>query len=497
LIWIELQLGKIPIILTWIENVTVIAQVLGFGEEDQERFLKEREIQDQVLGILLLKTAFKDLHCLESIPEILENLGLNHSFIASLYALGHEDTLRSKGWIPQEENESHVRELFDDWIAQPASHDLPGVSEFLAEDKVELRSQVLGCNIVVEAPTNNRSLFIAESILAAFEAFLATSLDSELFPHQSNIRFQIIPSNSVADVIDFQIQTGNSTNLETHIKVQHSVHESYIADINPEKLSKKLAELVIQLVFHIAFVPDPEQYFDKLLREEFAFSRAFDFTNVATGIWNILGKTPKIRLADWQLNNTENKFPLRRAVVWNSGSTQTNSVEQMTQTTSVKPKPGQGEIPPELRSLNHLKHRDRKVYSLLDINLWNKASWKGTGVVFVPSTKQNPPLLALALLFQNRDECKQIFSQWNHELGNEDIEERIRVSIITGIDSDNPAAYRVVIGVNPDRIQASDNSQFVMTYRINTMEPKDSKNLNQFVDFFDKLGFYILMRLST
>lgn len=493
LIWIELQLGQIPSTFTWIENATVIAQVLEFDEEAQERFLKERETQDQVLGILFLKTDFKDLHCLESIPEILEKLGLNHSFIASLYALGHEDALRSEGWIPQEENESRVRELFDAWITQPASHDLLEVPEFLAGDKVELVSQVLGCNIVAETPTNNRSLFISESILAAFEAFFATSLDSELIPHQPNIRFQILPSNSVADVIDFQIQKENPTNLETLIKVQHSVSESYIADINSEKLNKKLTELVIQLVFHIAFVSDPEQYFDRLLREESAFSRAFGFANVATAIWNILGKTPKIRLTDWQLNNTENKFPLRRTVVWNNGSTQRASVERTTQTTSVKLKLRQGEIPPDLRSIDHLKHRDRKVYSLLDIPLWNKANWKGTGVVFVPPSKQSPSLLALALLFQNRDACKQIFSQWNHELGDKDMEERIRVSIITGIDSDNPAAYRVVIGVNPDWIKASDNSQFIMTYRINTMDPKDSKNLNQFVDSFKKLGFYILI----
>jgi hypothetical protein len=489
LIWIELQLGQIPSTLTWIENATVIAQVLEFDEEAQERFLKERETQDQVLGILLLKTAFKDLHCLESIPEILENLGLNHSFIASLYALGHEDALRSEGWIPQEENESSVRELFDAWIAQPASNDLPEIPEFLAEDKVELVSQVLGCNIVAETPSSNRSLFISESILAAFEAFLATSLDSKLFPHQSNVRFQIIPSNSVPDVIDFQIEEGNSTHLGTLIKVQHSVNESYIADINSETLNKKLAELIIQLVFHIAFVPDPEQYFDRLLREESAFSRAFDFTNVATAIWNILGKTPKNRLADWQLNNTENKFPLRRVVVWNNGSTQTASVEQTTQT---KPSLGQGEVPPELRNVDHLKHRDRKVYSLLDVALWDKASWKGTGFGLIPN-KQNLPLLELALLFRNEAASKQIFSQWKQEFGDEDIEEKIRVSIITGIDANNPAAYRVVIGVNPEWIKASSDSQFILTYRINTMEPKDSRNLDQFSTFFEKTGFYILV----
>ncbi|MBE9227256.1 hypothetical protein IQ264_17660 [Phormidium sp. LEGE 05292] len=492
LVWIELQLGRVPITLTWIDYVTVISQVLRLDEESQEIFLKERETQDVVLGILLLKTSFNDLHYLETIPAILENLDLNRSFIASLYALGYEDTLRSEGWIPQEETELSVREFFDSWLLQPANHDLPEAPEFLVKDTVELRSQVLGCSIVAETPNNNRSLFITESILAAFEAFLATSLDSNLFPHQSNIRFQIIPSDSVVDVISFQIEE-NSAHLETLIKVEHSVsEESYIAGINFEALSKKLFELFIRLISHIAFVPDPEQYFDRLLREESAFSRAFNFTNVATAIWNILGKTPKIRLADWQLNNTENKFPLRRVVVWNNGSTQTVSVEQTTQTSLIKPSPGQGEIPPELRNVDHLKHRDRKVYSLLDVALWDKASWKGTGFGFIPN-KQNLPLLELALLFRNEAASKQIFSQWKQEFGDEDTEEKIRVSIITGIDANNPAAYRVVIGVNPDWIKASSDAQFILTYRINTMEPKDSKNLDQFVTFFEKIGFYILV----
>lgn len=490
LIWIELQLGQIPIALACIENATVIAQVLRLDEEDQERFLKERENQDQVLGILLLKTAFKDLHCLEAIPVILENLGFHHSFVASLYALGYEDTLRSEGWIPQEEDESCVCDFFNDWIVQPASRDLPQAPEFLVEDRVKFRSQVLGCNVVAEAPNNNSSLFITESILAAFEAFLATSLDSHLFPHQSNIRFQIIPSDSVDDVIDFHIQDKDSATLETLVEVQHSVNESYIADLNSEILRTKLAELVIRLVLHIAFVPSPEQYFDGLLREELAFSRAFDFTNVATAIWwNILAKTPKLRLADWQSNNVDKKFPFRRTTVWNSETVQTVSAKQ---TISATPKLGQGEPPQELRSIAHLKHRDRKVYSLFDVALWGKAGWKGTGFGFIPN-KQNLPLLELALLFRNENISKQIFSQWKQEFGDEDVEEKIRVSIITGIDADNPAAYRIVIGMNPNWIKASSNSQFILTYQINTMEPRNSRNLDQFVDFFEELGFYILV----
>jgi hypothetical protein len=488
LIWIELQLGQVPIALAWIEMATAIVNVIKLNTEKQEKFNEERKSQDLFLGFLILKSAFRDLFRLEAIPRILEDIGLHHSFLASLYALGYEDTLRDEGWIPKEEDESSVRQLFNDWTDQSTASNLPKTLEFLSEDLIEFHSQVLGCNIFAEVPNNNRSVFIAQSILASLEAFLATSLDSDLIPHQSNIRFKVMPSDSVDSVIGFYIQEESSAILETIVEVQHSVNESYVADLNSEAFKKKLYELFIRLVTCIAYLPDPQKYFDRLLGEELAFSRALNFTSVATSIWNILGKTPKIRLEDWKLRNVEKHFQLRRTTVWNSEK----SVNDIRQTISVKPKPDRDALPQELRDVTHPEHRDRKVYSLINKALWDKAGWKGTGFGFIPNEK-NLPLLEFALFFDDKSIGKKIFSQWREELGDTDIEERIRVSIITGIDADNPFAYRVVIGINPDWIKASSESRYIMTYRIRTMEPRDSSTLNQFVQFFQELGFYILV----
>jgi len=487
LIWIELQLGQIPITLAWIEMATIVAQVIELDKESYEEFLKSRETQDLILGILILKTSFQDLHCLEHIPIILENLGLRHSFVASLYTLGYEDTLRIEGWIPQEENELSIRKLFEDWITQPASYDLPENPEFLAAKKVEIHSQVLGCNVVAEAVNNNRSLFIAESIIAAFEALLATSLDSELFPHQPNIRFRIIPSNSIIDVLDFCIREESSEIFETLIDIEHSIDDSYICNLNSETLNKKLVELIVQVILQIAYIPNPEKYFERLLQDEFAFSRAFDFTNVSTSIWNIMGKSPKIRLSDWELNNSDKHFISRRASSWNSKTTQNISDE----ITSIPSQLGDDKSPLKIKNTDHLKHQDRKILSLIDINLWNKAGWQGTGLGLFP-INQNVPLLGLALLFQDENASKKIFAQWRQELGDTDVNEKIRVSIITGIDSENPAAYRIIIGMNPDCVKDLNNSQFVLTSRIHTMEPQNSRNLDHFIEWFENLGSYIL-----
>ena len=459
LIWIELQLGQIPIILAWIELATFVAQILGIDREPNNSFFKDRENQDQILGILILKTSFKDLHCLETLPIILDNLDLQHSFFASLYTLGYEDYLQNEGCIPQGEDELRVRDLCNKWIAQPASQNLPESPEFLNEANVKFYSQVLGCNIIAETINENSSIFIAESILAAFEAFLSTSLDAELFPHQTNIRFQIISSDSTIDVFDFHIQEENTKLLETVVEIKHSIDGSYTSSLNYESLNKKLAGLLIHVILHIAYIPNPEHYFDKLLQDEFAFSRAFNLTNISSSTWNILGATPKLHLIDWQLSDIDERFPPKRISSWNVETIQNVSDG----TTQISSKLGQDDSLPRGKRTDQLKHQDRRVFSLIDLNLWDKAKWKGTGFGFIPND-HNLPLLSLALLFEDENASKKIFSQWRQEFGNTDTHEKIRVSIITGIDSDNPAAYRVVIGINHDCLKDSNNSQFILTH---------------------------------
>lgn len=110
LIWIELQLGRVPITLSWIAMASVIAAalILDLDSEAREEFIEERQKQDSVLAILLLKTNFDDLKYLDFLPKVLESFHLPSSYVALLYALGYEDTLRSEGWIPQEDSKASL-----------------------------------------------------------------------------------------------------------------------------------------------------------------------------------------------------------------------------------------------------------------------------------------------------------------------------------------------------------------------------------------------------
>ena len=79
------------------------------------------------------------------------------------------------------------------------------------------------------------------------------------------------------------------------------------------------------------------------------------------------------------------------------------------------------------------------------------------------------------------------------KIGPEDSEERLRVSIITGINSENPAAYRAILNTNPNWPARAGLSHFVSVARINTMNPSTSANLDRFLRSYQKAQRYILV----
>ncbi len=51
-----------------------------------------------------------------------------------------------------------------------------------------------------------------------------------------------------------------------------------------------------------------------------------------------------------------------------------------------------------------------------------------------------PPLLGL--IFSNAEMANNIFQEWQDRFGSEDANDEIRISIIKGIDKENPYYYR-------------------------------------------------------
>lgn len=136
------------------------------------------------------------------------------------------------------------------------------------------------------------------------------------------------------------------------------------------------------------------------------------------------------------------------------------------------------------------KHTQRKVFSPIDIPVWDKARWAGTCYGW---DSQHPPFMGL--MFRNLEAGIKIFTDWHARWGREEAEDALRVTIVTGIYKTNPHHYGVIVGPNIDSIAADLKSgdTIAMVSRINRMTPATSENLMNFLEAFNKFHAFFLM----
>jgi len=479
LIWLELQLGRLPYALSWIEFSSLIANLIDFNDEQRQTYQDERTMQDQVLAILLIKIDFWELKWLDFLPTILEKLGFYSSWMTLLYVLGYENRLREEQVISQEESPEAIRELFGRLYTQPASNDIPDHPGLANNSTIDLTSPVLGCNVVVNTTNHPTALFLAENIIGALEAFLATSFDSAIMPYRSELHISIRTTDFLTGLPEYSInekkQGEITVRCPTVISKGNSVERAAYRDW--------LQRIIIDLTFQIAAIPDPESFVDRVIKDERSFDRAIMFSDVEIAISNLLGENPKIHISDWDKDDSVEKYPLIRDVPWDS------DLQKQEEHDAEKPpfKPGEDDPPDSLFDMNGVKHKDRKVVSLIDIPLWDQAKWQAIGYICF---EQAVPILALG--FKHSEAANKIFTEWRDMLGEVDEENKLRIAIITGVSKKHPLNYKVLITTNPDKNGLSNYNHYVFTARFIEMFPQTLEYLNRFLDEYTKIGRFTL-----
>src|SRR5205814_5696280 len=92
-----------------------------------------------------------------------------------------------------------------------------------------------------------------------------------------------------------------------------------------------------------------------------------------------------------------------------------------------------------------------------------------------------------------RAAATEIFKGLEQDLGTVDTQERLRISILRGVDKAEPLAYTVVLGSNITTENLHPEKLVFMTSRINTMYPTSHDNLNRFLTAYERVGAYRLM----
>lgn len=473
--WIELQLGRIPHILEAITFTDLIASHLDLTEEAFEAYLEERQMQEWLLGVHFLNLPVQALPSVTRLPDSLQRLGLGDAWVALLFALGHEEELRTVGFLEDGENLEAFQSFFEHWKDQSAVRETP-ICPNLVEGKTStFRSNILGTEIIVETPNNETSFGIAESLLSTLEAFLSTSVEFDVVPYFERITVVVASSIQPQGVPQIKFPETDSSRVE----VIHPVDFDFKTAAVRQDFLKWLHKALVQISSRMFMIEDAKTWLDQVAGQERGFSRALNFGDGLTLNRSVFGKSPKICLTDW-LEQDDQIYEVLRDRPWR---------EERNSRASTPMEFGSDPPPSARFDLSRLKHTDRRMSSPIDVPLWDRAKWNGTLFLWTEPLDV-PPTLAIG--FKDGEAGQAIFRKWKDKWGDDYVDNMIRVAIITGLSERNPSTYSVAIGPDFRRVVNDGNKVFMFLSRMNRMTPETSENLDKFVAAYNEIGSFLL-----
>lgn len=243
-------------------------------------------------------------------------------------------------------------------------------------------------------------------------------------------------------------------------------------------LREFLNDLLPIIITRVLFVPDIQAYFQRIAEIEEGYARSLTFSDVYSSASNVIGSDPIFDLSGWL---GEKRYPLLRDSVA-IGRPKETADEHAPQ---VSPAEATREPPDQSR----LKHSQRAVLSMIEPALWDAARWRGVAVL---AYADYPPFLAL--VFENEEPARRIFTNWRKQLGTVDKDHLLRISILTGVDAANPSAYSLHISTNLEvALKGLEREKMAIT--MSRAKKMDSANENTMRDFHrlrEQYGCYFL-----
>ena len=474
LIWLELQLGRIPNILTAMMLATFVQRHLKLTDERIASLMEDRQTQEAILGIHLLNLGMGDLEQATRLPDALERLGLTNARLALLWALGHQKAIEEEGYFPSSTPPEEVQRFFENWHDQPAAEQIAKRPLTLAGDRVRLESVVLGAVFAVDCPNHPIGLLLGESVLGALEAFMSTSDEDDVLPYRETTLLKFISGAAERrPTTRFDLETG-SFEITYAKEIDFGSGAEMVAHVN------WLRDTVANIASHSFMVRDVETWMSRLAEDEDAIGRSVALGDMLTLSRNIFGEEPTFTLQSW-VEAEDKVYPVRRSERWRVKAAEPEPPEE-----GDEPKFSDDAAPPDFMDRTTLRHNQRGVLSPIEIGLWDAAKWRGT---LFAEYHDVPPILALG--FRHPQYGKAILRGWRQRWGHADRNDELRVAIITGVSRRNPAHYSVMIG--PNLSTRSDGRKLVaLASRHQRMEPRTTENLDRFLKTFAEMGAYYL-----
>lgn len=441
-----------------------------FGQNGANACAESASEIDQLLACWLAVLPSDQVTRLERVPDILATMGLDGARTTLLYRLGYLDLLQSNECFLKDVAEDEARDIIASMASQPAARLFRTKLVMLDRAFTGVGSVVMGVAVDIE-PENSREGFIqAQTYAASIESLAATLLNTRVHPVTDRVKLLIQREETEEATVD----TGpNGVVIAT-------VPSSWT--FSDTTLMPSLKVHLLEAAFHVLMqIADPEDAFptlEELIDSENILDRASAFIHAGIFRQWTFG-SPVGQVSDWD------------DVITRAYSIRMDAPDDFLIATDVDGRsPADTAVDADFRDLQ--RHDAFIVDPFIKKLLWKRAFWEG--VVFGHNPDRNLP--CLGLFFRDGEAGKQIFEEWLTILGNEDIEDRIRVALIKGIDVGSVNSYRVHIRQNEtEKFKASGSQRSVMSMNT-TMDPPNTVWRDTFVKQFESSGAFLLAPAS-
>jgi len=467
LIWLEIELGRVPQALCWLEFHRTMLNAVDLTEEQIGRLAEEGTLMDAVLAIVILRTPWPDLPNLDRAPSLLGRLGLNVCRAAVTFLLGDEETVKSEAGVGE------PADFFAKLLGQPAARDVAERADWGVQWPFSLRTILFGCRVEVLAGDGQASLLLGETILAFVESFLATSgMGKGQLSPRVELCVEVVAKDDVRPPFEYELVEDDAG--EVKIVVAHPKEPLKVVD---ETYVTRMIEVLAQVLGQL-WMPMRREDLEALFSEERAQDRASLTAQLPVVYGGLLGQGAKITAKDWMAFGTES-LALRRSVPWQpAADASPTSVENGANDTR-RDRPASG--------VAAGRHRDMKALSVLNLPLWDAARWRGLAYPLACGPEEVPEIY---FLFEDiRAGCK-IFRGWLRRFGEVDCDDTIGLTLVTGVDRDHPDWYRLAVGQRDPGVLKSGARLLGFFVRVQEMNPSDGRNLGQFLERYRRLGRY-------
>ncbi len=471
--WTALELQHIPDFLYAIQLLNGALATLPLSDESKDKVREDIHEFDMALGCLFLNLDETNLNSLEALPDILEALGLFSARSALLYALGHVDTMRTDGSLPESESDEDVNQLFSILASQPIAQSFRGPLVLNSESQQTFSTTILGMTVEINITGSTQSILVAEAILGSLEVFFATAIEQRIVPHTEKLQLSVQESTEISKP-SFVMDTMNMRGAIT-----------WPADLSPSSFENQSsiqlfwAELSGNTLATCCVVEDGGKLMKKLFADE-AVQHRMTMVAIASNSYHRVASRSISRISDWQ-NTIKTSYELR------SSRPELNFIPLTEKSDDTE---AQSDMPPMPND-----HRAYSVKSIIDIHAWDQARWRG--VAYAQFSPNQPP--CMAFMFENEEGGRKIFERWEERFSKQDKNEEISISIIRRLPEQSEHHYSVLITSKLPKSNSSQQNQVVtMGSRSMTMTPENSINLERFINSYNHFGaFYIMPAFSV